>query len=470
MKKLYVIDTNVLLSDPLAILKFEDQDVVIPLVVLEELDAQKNSNRGINRDARAAIRTINETIKEDDCFHAGVDLPEGGKLFVKQNIKITEDDEDLYLTPDNNDNHIINVALSIQMSNSFYEVILVSNDINMRLKAKGIGLQHTQEYRNDIVIDDPDLLPQGFIELPEGWLNTLGKDDIISKSCGVTHIRKDIIEALLGEEERIAINDWLVNEEDGIMARLEGSDYQDDQEYMVFRFENWDHMMARKCVGISPKDMYQAMAIDALLDPDIDIVVMDGDAGSGKTLLAMAAATEMIKGRKKSYRMEEVIFSRSNDTSFHEIGFLKGGETEKMAPWLAGCTDNMEIIAKASKNKKLHPSIAIKKEEVENDDAYISYKALTFMRGRSINHKVFILDESQNLTASQMKTVLSRAGEYCKVIVMGNLAQIDNDLVSPRTSGLTYATEKLYGQPFAKVLCLQEIQRSRLAAFVAEEF
>lgn len=140
-----------------------------------------------------------------------------------------------------------------------------------------------------------------------------------------------------------------------------------------------------------------------------------------------------------------------------------------MGPWLAGCTDNMEIIARESKNKKFEPSAAIDMEE-GNEDAFIQFKSLNFMRGRSVNHKVLIVDEFQNLSASQAKTILSRAGQYCKVIIMGNLGQIDNDFVSPRTSGLTYATEKFHGVPFAKVMRLEGVVRSRVAEFVEENF
>ena len=462
MSKMFIIDTNVLINDPQAILKFDDNDVLLPLVVLEELDNQKSSDREIARDARAAIRQIDDLVK--DAAHlasSGIELPTGGKLYILPNV--TQSPAQI-ITPTCNDDHIINLAIDQQLHR---KVTLVSNDVCMRLKAIGIGVTDVAEFRSDVVLQDPDLLPEGFIVIPDGWLNTLDKDEIISKSCGETHIREDKIQELLEDDEAIAVNDWLVNEEDNIAARLDAIDV--DTGYLIFTFVNMNQLLSRNAAGIRPRDVYQGITLDAILDSEIDVVVLDGAAGSGKTLMAMAGATEMVKGKKASYRMSEIIFSRSNDTQFKEIGFLKGGETEKMAPWLAGCTDNMEIIARESKNKKYMPSEAVD-WDTGNEDAFIKFKSLNFMRGRSINHRVFILDEAQNLTSAQMKTVLSRAGEYCKVIVLGNLAQIDNDFVSPRTSGLTYATEKLHGQPFTKVLRLQGVQRSRLAEFVEENF
>lgn len=463
--KTFIIDTNVLLNDPQAILKFEGDNVVIPLVVLEELDKQKSSDRDIARDARVAIRQLDAIIKNLDPIDVGVDLENGGKLFVVPNVEYHS--KAILIEPTCNDDKIINVALHKQSQGD--ETVLVSNDVCMRLKAKGIGVRQVQEFRSDIIIDDPELLPAGFLDIPQGWLDSLPKGTVIAKSCGKTHIKRECVESLAENYEySFGINDWLVNEEDAVAARFD--DVTDDEEFFIFTFSNVEaQLLKRKAAGVNPRDIFQGITLDALLDPEIDVVIIDGLAGSGKTLMAMAAATEMIKGKKASYRMEEVIFTRSNDTQFKEIGFLKGGEAEKMAPWLAGCSDNMEVIARASKNVKFHPAKSIDMDGSE-EDAFIKFKSLNFMRGRSINHKVLILDEAQNLTAAQMKTVLTRAGEYCKVIVMGNLGQIDNDFISPRTSGLTYATEKMHGTPFTKVMRLQGVKRSRVAEFVEENF
>lgn len=464
INKIFVIDTNVLLSDPQAIMKFDEHTVVIPLTVLEELDNQKSSARDIARDARAAIRQLDEVIKDLDPITDGVTLPTGGKLFVAKNID-TENTEGTFFTPTCPDDHIINVALNLQYKGG--EVVLVSNDVCMRLKAKGIGVAEAQEFRSDIVVEDPELLPRGHLEVPDGWYHSLPIGRITAKSCGEVHIPEDIITELIEEgAPGLAINDWLINEDDKIAARL--VDVDEDENNLIFIFENFDSMMSRKAAGIAPRNIRQAIALQALLDQDTDIVIMDAKAGSGKTLLAMAAACEMVKG-KKGYRMDKVIYTRSNDSEFSEIGFLKGGEYQKMAPWLQAAVDNLEIISRESKKKDYEPKNAIDTEE-NSDTAFIQFKNLGFMRGRSINHKVLIIDEFQNLTASQAKTIITRAGQYCKVIILGNLGQIDNDYVSPRSSGLTYTTEKFHGVPFAKVMRLEGVQRSRVAEFAEENF
>ena len=470
MGKKFIIDTNVLLSDPQAVLKFEDHDVVIPQTVLEELDNQKSSDRDIARDARAAIRQLEELIGDSDPIQEGVSLSTGGKLFVIPNVDHNSIAFGIKATC--NDDHIINVAGYLQDVNK-EEAVLVSNDICMRLKAKGIGLNHVQEFNVDGIVRDPNTLPKGYVSIPDKWLESLPKEAVISKSCGETHISSEYVQELLDslsedEDETLGLNDWLINENDGIAARFD--DVTEDENFFIFTFVNVENqLLRRKAAGISPRDIFQGVALDAILDPEIDIVILDADAGSGKTLLGLAGAVEMIQG-KKSYRMDELILTRSNDTQFKEIGYLKGGESSKMAPWLQGCLDNLEVIARESKKIKYHPKNSVALDENSSDDAFISLKNMGFMRGRSINHKVLFLEEVQNLTASQMKTVLTRAGEYCKVILTGNLGQIDNDYLSPRTSGLTYAVEKLHGQDFAKVIRLRGGHRSRLSAFVEENF
>lgn len=468
-QKLFILDTNVLLSDPFCILKFAEHNIGIPMPVLEELDRQKSSDRSISRDARAVIRQLDTSIRDEDPISSGVILPTGGKLYVLESVKMPEGEGiDATCT----DDHILNCVLEAQKHSNKGIATLVTNDVCMRLKGKGAGIKFVQEYRNDIAVQNPDELPRGYVELPEGWFNTLGKYDIQAKSCGKTLIRESVLSDML-DGKPLGCNDWLINEADGIYARMEGIEETEtvvEDPFIEFTLINAGQFMARKAVGVYPKDAAQAVALDALLDPDIDIVVINGLAGSGKTLLAMAAATEMIQG-KKGYRYQDVIVSRSMDSQFAEIGFLPGNETEKTKPWLSGIIDNMEYIARASKNIKLHPSKSISSGEAEDaEDAFIHTKALNFMRGRSISHKIFVIDEVQNLTSSQIKTVLSRAGEHCKVVIMGSLNQIDSTIVSPRTSALTYATEKLHGQPFAKVITLDNVHRSVLAAFVEENF
>lgn len=458
-KKLYILDTNVLLSDPNAVLKFAEHDVAVPMMVLEELDRQKSSGRDIARDARVVIRNLESLVREEDPL-VGVGLPTGGTFLILENPEKSFEG----IEPTCNDDIIINSALEAQELAPHIEVTLVTNDLCMRLKAKGAGVKLVQEYRNDVVVEDTDTLPKGYFEVPNGWIATLSSDEVISKSCGETWILADKVAELL-DGAKFGVNDWLINEEEDIFAVLE--DEKDG--FYIFTFVGANQFWGTKAVGVSAWDVQQAITLDALLEQDIDIVVINGAAGSGKTLLAMAAASEMITGKRR-YKYDTAIVSRSMDSQFSEIGFLPGTEADKTKPWLAGVVDNMEVIARASKNQKLHPTCSVKSDDTDDSAAFIDVKALNFMRGRSLSQKVFIIDEVQNLTSTQIKTVLSRAGEDCKVVIMGSLAQIDNTVVSPRTSALTYAIDKLHGQPFAKVITLGNVHRSRLAEFVENNF
>lgn len=459
MTKCFILDTNVLLVDPMAPRKFGEHDTIIPMAVLEELDAQKMRKNDLSFDARAAIRTINEIIGDGDA-HTGVSIDGGaGKLMVSPDPVVNFDG----IAPDSNDNKIIiTAALGVQHNDDvghYDQVILVSNDINMRLKAKGVGVKFAQEYKNDIVVEDSDELPHGYFVVEDGWLPSIPTDQIVRKSCGDTVIDSEFFNGL----PPITINDWIMPE-DGSWAAVV-TDFDNHEGKVYLNFKNSGAMLGRKIAGISPKSLPQAVAVDALLDQDIDIVIIDGAAGSGKTLLALAASTEMIKGKKRGYRHEKIMFTRANVTDFDEVGFLPGTEGEKMAPWLGAAFDNMDVIGRASKNEAYLSSNSI----LDETKSFIDLKAMMYFRGRSVGHCVLVIDEAQNLTSKQMKTMLTRAGENCKVIVIGNNAQIDNPNVTARSSGLTYVTNKMHGVEFAQVIKLEGVVRSRLAAFAEEE-
>lgn len=453
-QKCFVVDTNVLLSDPKAIYGFGENVIVIPMAVLEELDNIKMRKSDLSHDARFAIREINNVLKGCKDAVAGAEFNAGSTLSIMPD-SCYEGVDGIVEVLGLNDNKILNTAIAAHKSDVYREVVLVSNDINMRLKGQGAGLPFVQEHENSCVIADVDLLPKGYLEMTDDWLGSIPTDKITRKSCGKTNIDLEYM------PEGVTVNTWLFDEGETWVAVVRGFDLEANVAQLEFK--NRDAMFKRRCSSITPRNVQQAIAIDAIMNPDIDLVIMDGAAGSGKTLLAMAGATEMVIGKKSSYRMEEIIFTRTMDTQFEQIGFLKGGEEEKMLPWLAAVTDNMEVISRSAKNPKLMP-----KESVEGEDSFIRTKNLGFMRGRSLNHRVLVLDEAQNLTGQQMKTIITRAGEFCKVIVLGNLAQIDNEHVSDRSSGLTYLTEKFSGCEFAQTLCLEGVVRSRLAEFAEQ--
>ena len=455
-----ILDTNILLNDPRAIFNFAENHVVIPMTVLEELDNIKGRENNIAKDARVAIRTINKTIDGQTVNNirlSDIDPtahPEA-TLSVGVVAKYDESDSIKFVTNDSPDNDIINVALS------FVGSVLVSNDVNMRIKAICAG-QHSEEYSSDRVVDDVDHLPTGYKEVDTNWLDGIS-DQCKFKSCGGMIIPASCYPWNCDGGN---IGFYIYNEELDWVGYITDA-YEDDNGVMQTEVQSkrLSEMSKRRCAGIIPKNIQQTMAIDALMNTDCSIAILNGPAGSGKTLLALAAASEMCKGKKKGYRVDEVLFARTEDTGFAEIGFLPGDEKAKVGPWLGAAIDNMEVIARESKDKQFHPSISI-----DGDEAFIHFKSLGFFRGRSFNNKVVIIDEAQNLTATQVKTILSRAGEHCKFVLMGNLKQIDNDFVSANSSGLTYASEKLRAFPGASIIQLDGVFRSPLAEFVEETF
>lgn len=453
MTKLFVLDTNVLLNDANAPKGFDGNTVVVPLAVLQELDNQKSRKNDLARDARAAVRALNSIIGESDPI-LGVEHDCGRLVLMPDQTPLVGG-----LFGTSNDDKIIDTVIALGENHGRENVTLITNDINMRLKAKAAGCI-SQEYRNDIIVVDSDLLPTGIVTVSDQWLNSIPTGAIKAKSCGVTEIMNHYI-----PEEVDHINTWITDESNTFLAVLRCID--NDEQISTFEFVNMGQFLKRSASSITPRNLKQSIMLDAILDSEIDIVVVDGAAGSGKTLMAMAGATELVKGKKTGNRMDSIIFTRSNDSSFEDIGFLPGNETEKMAPWVGAVFDNMEVIGRASKNEKFMPAKSINGDE---DEAFIQLKAMLYFRGRSISHKVLIIDEAQNLTSHQMKTALTRAGEYCKVIVLGNLDQIDNPAVTDRSSGLTYAMNKLKCFEFAQVIQLDGGERSRLSAFVEQEF
>ena len=474
MKKIYILDTNILLSNHLAPLSFEEHTVVIPLVVLEELDNIKMRKNDLSRDARAAIRTLEDIVGDaDGDLQVGIKMVDSGVVRCHEDavliISKMQSPWTVDILNDCPDNIIINTALSFQDDFSHQDdvsVILVSNDINLRLKAKGAGMKFTQKLKSDIVVEDIDYLPQGLIEVPSGWHDSLAEnEEVEQKSCGGIIVPLTSLPFEVSNYETL-MGTWLYNEEDDFAAEIVNF-FEHDHEAGTFacqlKFTRLTTMKRRRCAGVQARSVNQAIAINCLMDKEKDLVVMFGAAGSGKTLLALAAATEMVKG-KKSYQMDEIIFGKTMDSQFEEMGFLPGNEHEKLAPWAGAVYDNMEELSRINKTDEYHPRVAIEGDKT----AFVKLKNLGFFRGRSLKHRVLIIDEAQNLNAKQMKTLLSRAGENCKVILMGNLKQIDNDYLSENSSGLTYICAKFAEWDRASIIHLEGIERSPLAEFVEE--
>lgn len=458
MQKIYVLDTNVLLHDPSAVYSFNEHKVIIPMTVLEELDEIKDRrDKDVSKEARIAIQTIDKLLANASTrqIQEGVeivtsvaknDTPAGTlAIFPDQLLRI--DESIPFLTKDAQDNQIINTALSLQKHNPEEYVCLVTKDINMRLKAKGSGLRNVEDYRKDRILDDIDLLAKGRETITGSFWDGIDKVDTLTRDNNTVHvIKRDLHPAYYPN--------MFVRDEQGFIGLVESV----DNESIFIRDLNEDRLMHQEIWGLKPRNLDQAMGCYLLQSPDIDISILTGPAGSGKTLLALAFGLHAIIEDKQ---YNKLIVARSTPPIAEEIGFLPGTEEEKMAPWLAAFDDNMEILH--GNDESCIGSISYVKEK-----ANIQFKSLNFMRGRSINNAYIIIDESQSLTQFQLKSIITRVGKNSKIVILGNLAQIDNKYITPLTSGLTYIVEKFKNFQHAGVMHIESIERSRLAAFAEE--
>ncbi|HGS5369527.1 TPA: PhoH family protein [Vibrio cholerae] len=451
-RKLFVLDTNILLHEPLAIYSFKEHDVVIPMTVLEELDRIKDSKRDVARDARVAIRALEHLFHDATPEEITEGIPLSKQEGATGTISILADyelDETVKaFTDKEGDNRILNAVLYLQAQRTPRAVVLVTKDINMRLRAKGAGVLYVEDYRTDQLIDDIQYLTKGFQTRPGSFWDSV--EDVASYTLGGKTFHK----LDRAPFDPTFLNQYVIDEDSDFAARVETI----DGDKLTLRDLSRERMMHRKAWGITPKNIYQGMALDALLDPDIDLVILTGAAGSGKTLLAMAAALEQTVERKM---FDKIIVTRNTPDIGESIGFLPGTEEEKMMPWLASVTDTLEAL-----HKKDHCTDGSLKYIC--DKANIQFKSINFMRGRSIQNAFVLLDECQNLTASQIKTIITRCGEGTKIVCSGNLAQIDSHYLTPVTSGLTYMVERFKNFEGSANIHLNGVVRSRLAEFAEE--
>ncbi len=455
--KIFVLDTNILLHEPMAFMSFKENDVVVPMTVLEELDYIKDSKKDVARDARVSIRAMEDLLHDvsPEDMLAGVSMKglgsgesaPSGRLSIFADLNMAYEEQ--VFTSNENDNRIINAALYLQNEHAPRQVVLVTKDINMRLKAKGAGMALVQDYRTDQLISDIKYLTKGYYEF-EGdfWQNVDAVESVTEGRDTVHSIDKDLI-------PEPYINEFIVDKDRQFAGLIEAISVNKLDVLDL----GYERLMGRRAWGIQPKNIGQAMALHTLLDPHIDLVVLTGPAGSGKTLLALAAALELVI-EKNMY--DKIIVTRSTPEIAESIGFLPGTEEEKMAPWLAAITDSLEVLHKNDENVKGSLSYIMEK-------ANIQFKSVNFMRGRSLQNAIVILDESQNLTASQLKTIITRCGEGTKLICAGNLSQIDSNYLNALTSGLTYLVEKFKYFSGSATLSLDGVVRSRLAEFAEKE-
>ncbi|EAR08396.1 PhoH family protein [Reinekea blandensis] len=447
----YALDTNVLIHDPNAVFKFEEHSVVIPMVVLEELDKLKVGASSVAADARQAVRTIDELLgpASPQEIMAGVPIrrPDGteqGEIA----ILMPSNEDHSGLSSSSNDNLIINDLIVLKGRSDNSDVVLVTKDINMRLKARGTGLS-AEDYHNDQLISDLESLATGYHHIEGSFWEAIEQVEPQKVEGGKYHVmKKSTLQAIL--ERTVYVNQFIYDDRE-FVCRV----YKEDGENVAIELLNTGILMRQKAWGLVPRDLFQAMSMYLLFDPEIDLVAINGAAGSGKTIMALACALEQTMETKDYKR---IIATRSTRGLDEDIGFLPGTEAEKMQPWLGAFTDNLEALHA----EDFDPSSS---EDYVGARVPLQFKSLNFVRGRSFQQTFLIVDEAQNLTPHQVKTIVTRAGEGTKVVCLGNLAQIDTPYLGATSSGLTYMSERFKGFRHGGAITLQGVARSRLAAY-----
>jgi PhoH-like ATPase len=455
--KLFVLDTNVLMHDPTSLFRFEEHDVYLPMFVLEELDNNKKGMTEVARNARQASRYMDGLITEGVSIEDGVSLQAlgnknaTGRLFLQTQFIDHQLPENL--ANGKADNAILGVVMFLHNQQTKREVTLVSKDINMRIKARALGL-NAQDYFNDKVLEDTDLLYTGMKCLPDDFWDAHGKDMQSGLQGGHTfyHLKGPLCRDMLVNE--------FVYQENGAAPFYAVVAAQESNAATLRTLTDYTHNK-NAIWGIVARNREQNFVLNLLMNPDIDFVTLLGQAGTGKTLLTLAAG---LMQTLESKLYSEIIMTRVTVPVGEDIGFLPGTEEEKMSPWMGALDDNLDVLNKADEEGGDWGRAATR----DLIRSRIKIKSLNFMRGRTFLNKYLIIDEAQNLTPKQMKTLITRAGPGTKVVCMGNIAQIDTPYLTEGSSGLTYVVDRFKGWAHSGHVTLQRGERSRLADHAAE--
>ena len=461
-KRLFVLDTNVLMHDPTALFRFQEHDIFLPMMVLEELDSGKKGMSEVARNVRQVSRFLDDLMAgaSKDVIDHGLALTNlelngrqaaaaSGRLFFQtRHLPNLLPDSLPGNTPDND---ILGTALALQQDHPERRVIVVSKDINLRIKAAVLGIR-AEDYSSDQVLDDVNMLYSGQQQLPEDFWERHSREVDSWQENSRTYY------SIRGPE----ISDWYPNQclsmagdesFEAMVRKIEGDSAVIElmQDYRGSKHSVW---------GIKARNREQNFALNMLMDPDVDFVSLLGTAGTGKTLLALAAG---LSQTLDANRYLEIVMTRVTVPVGEDIGFLPGTEEEKMTPWMGALMDNLEVLTKTDGGDW---------GRAATDDllrSRIRIHSLNFMRGRTFLNKYLILDEAQNLTAKQMKTLITRAGPGTKVVCIGNVGQIDTPYLTETTSGLTFVVDRFKHWPHSGHITLLRGERSRLADFASDQ-
>jgi PhoH-like ATPase len=458
-KRLYILDTNVLMHDPTAMYRFEEHDVFLPMMVLEELDAAKKGLSEVARNVRQVSRFIGEMMNRQGrtTLEEGLELrsPEGleletgsGRLYFQ--TAMPKEHSSLLRDGSFADNEILSTALELQSNDNNGEIVLVSKDINLRIKAAILGVL-AEDYHNDMALDDLSLLYNGLrLENGNFWDEHEPQDSWNDNGNTYYRIQRDNGEM------------WFPNQclaldaENGMEALVS----KVSEEHVELKLAD-DYSHEKHSVwGISARNREQNFALNLLMNPAVDFVTLMGTAGSGKTLLSLAAGLAQTLEQKLYL---EIIMTRATVSVGEDIGFLPGTEEEKMTPWMGALTDNLEVLTATDEGGEWGRAAT-------NDllNSRIKIRSLNFMRGRTFLNRFVIIDEAQNLTPKQMQTLLTRAGPGTKMICLGNVQQIDTPYLTETTSGLTFAVDRFKSWSHSGHITLRRGERSRLADYASE--
>ena len=460
---LFVLDTNVLMHDPTSLFRFDEHDIYLPMITLEELDGHKKGMTEVARNVRQVSRDLDAlaaTLGTRDVTSMADGVPlsrtghreAGGRLFFQtQLINVTLP---AGLPPGKADNQILGVVQALREQYPGRDVVLVSKDINMRIKARALGLP-AEDYFNDKTLEDGDLLYTGVLPLPADFWERHGKTMDSWNSGGATcyRISGPLVPSLM-------VNQFVYLEAPGAVPLYAKVTEVTGKTAVLRTLKEYTHQK-NAVWGVTARNREQNFALNLLMDPECDFITLTGTAGTGKTLMTLAAGLSQVMDER---RYTEIIVTRVTVPVGEDIGFLPGTEEEKMSPWMGALDDNLEVLSKGDGGAgdwgRAATSDLVRSK--------IKIKSMNFMRGRTFLNKFVLIDEAQNLTPKQMKTLITRAGPGTKIVCLGNLAQIDTPYLTEGSSGLTFAVDRFKGWPHSGHVTLARGERSRLADFASE--